>query len=457
MNKHYVKKETVYIWVRAFNILILILLVFAFFSSSTQAESLDELLDGLIKNHEKIKAAEANVSAAKYGVKKALGDWLPQLDLTAYAGVEQHAKHYPTKTLEPYDPRKAEFELTQLVYDFGKTGSAVKKAELTLRQREATLVAVRQRLIQQGISAYLNVLKSVKIFQFARHSEANVQKQTGMEQARVQEGVGYSTDVLQAKQQLAGAQARRVRFEGALINAINRYRNVFKAEPDIKTMRLVKVPASMLPAALEDGLKTALDNNPQILSQRYALDIAKQSIRSALSSFFPKVELIGKAQFKYDDGGVEGQKDEYLGKVELTYPLLSGFADLAELKASKDLKNASQNQLTEIEEQIREQTRNSWQNIITKRNDATFLRNQANLSAEFFKLAQKERQLGRRSLLDVLAGETTLINAKSDALAAEYDMIIAAYDLLAAMGQLEIYTIEMTGETINKTNDKTNE
>lgn len=457
MNRHYVKKGTVYIGVRAFNILILILFVFACFSSSTQAESLDELLTGLIKKHETIKAAEANVSAAKNGVKKAWGDWLPQLDLTAYAGVEQQAKHYPTKTLEPYDPRKAEFELTQLVYDFGKTGSAIKKAELTLRQREATLVSARQRLIQQGISAYLNVLKSVKIFQFARHSEANVQKQTGMEEARVREGVGYSTDILQAKQQLAGAQARRVRFQGALVNAINRYRNVFKAEPDVETMRLIKVPSSMLPATLEDGLKTAIENNPQILSQRYALEIAKQSVRSAFSEFFPTVELIGKAQFKYDDGGVEGQKDEYLGKVELTYPLLAGFADLAELRSSKDSVNTSQNQLTEIEEQIREQTRNAWQNIITKRNDATFLKNQADLSAQFFKLAQKERQLGRRSLLDVLSGETTLINAKSDALAAEYDMLIAAYDLLAAMGQLEIYTIDITGKSTKETSDKTNE
>jgi len=64
------------------------------------------------------------------------------------------------------------------------------------------------------------------------------------------------------------------------------------------------------------------------------------------------------------------------------------------------------------------------------------LRNQANIAAEFLTLARKERKLGKRSLLDVLNGETNLVNAESDAASAERDVDIAAFTLLAVMGKL---------------------
>ena len=48
--------------------------------------------------------------------------------------------------------------------------------------------------------------------------------------------------------------------------------------------------------------------------------------------------------------------------------------------------------------------------------NAQFLTNQARISNEFLELARKERKAGNRTLLDVLGGETALINAQADAI-----------------------------------------
>ncbi len=45
--------------------------------------------------------------------------------------------------------------------------------------------------------------------------------------------------------------------------------------------------------------------------------------------------------------------------------------------------------------------------------------------------------MGRRSLIDVLAGETALIYASSDAASAEVDVSIAVFTLLNVTGRLE--------------------
>jgi len=79
---------------------------------------------------------------------------------------------------------------------------------------------------------------------------------------------------------------------------------------------------------------------------------------------------------------------------------------------------------------------------ITKTN-ALFFRNQSNISGEFLQLARKERRLGRRSLLDVLSGETVEINASSDATNAENQVIVAAYSMLFVMGDLKVEDIKI--------------
>ena len=81
--------------------------------------------------------------------------------------------------------------------------------------------------------------------------------------------------------------------------------------------------------------------------------------------------------------------------------------------------------------------RNLWSELEKNRLNAGFLKNQANIAAEFLELARRERQLGNRSLIDVLAGETALINANSDATARETDVVVSVFRIIAIMGKLK--------------------
>ncbi len=92
--------------------------------------------------------------------------------------------------------------------------------------------------------------------------------------------------------------------------------------------------------------------------------------------------------------------------------------------------------MADTRRRIVEETRNAWQDLHTARATAASRKNQADIAAAFLELAREERKLGNRSLIDVLTGETELINAQSDAESAESDVIIAAYKLLNIVGEL---------------------
>ena len=95
---------------------------------------------------------------------------------------------------------------------------------------------------------------------------------------------------------------------------------------------------------------------------------------------------------------------------------------------------------------IKQMVRTTWDGLDTAQKNAQFLTNQARISGEFLELARKERKAGNRTLLDVLGGETALINAQADAIAAKIEVLINSYTLLSLMGGLTLDTIDLVTE-----------
>ena len=153
----------------------------------------------------------------------------------------------------------------------GATNSTIRTAGRVVVQAEAGLNAARQNILLRAVTAYVNILRSQEVLKFAERSEVNIKRQTELENARVERGAGLSTDVLQAKQQLAGAQARRVLARGALAIARNSYNTVFGTMPTaVSAEDRPVVPVSMIPGDIEEAVAIALDNNFQLEAVNFA-------------------------------------------------------------------------------------------------------------------------------------------------------------------------------------------
>lgn len=377
------------------------LLLFGGVLSSGQAlsDSLSELLPPLLKNHNLIKASETDVGSARERVRASRDPYYPNASITAYAGIED--RNVPEADDTKMQPKELDVNLTQRLWDFGETQSSVKIAGLTLDQMRATLVATRQSLILRAVSAYLNVNKASEVLEFARQSEVNIKKQADLEDALVQQGAGLSTDVLQAKTQLAGAQARRVQSRGALQIALNGFRAVFGHQPEnIANMVKPKLPIHLMPATIEEAVKVALEENPNIKAATIGNHVARENVRfTRSSSFFPKLDMVADIKYKNNVGGTRHHQREVLGKVQLTFPFDLGFTALNTLKASKGDALSTSSRLADSRDLVEEQVRNAWDNVTTARENAEFLKNQANIAAEFLELAKEKRQGGESSLI----------------------------------------------------------
>ncbi len=413
-------------------------------SANAAADGLRADVIEMLAEHKRVEAARLDLEAAKQRSTAAGGAWYPTLDATtSYGWEDQNKGQGSDDTSMP--PRVLELSLTQLIWDFGATDAAVDRAKIEVAQAQQTLLSTRQNVALEGITAWFNVVRQRKLVQFNGGSVDNVKRQMSLEDARVQRGSGLATDVLQAKSQLAGLEASKTRLQGALRTAVNRYRAVFgEAPPEAtpKNMKLPKPPLDILPADVDQAIAIAMEENPRLKATYLGTLIAGTNVtETKANEFYPEINASAERNLKKDEGGTIGGKQETLVKVELSYSINLGMTGTNTLKAARLGEQSGIKRLQEERELVEERVRNAWSDLETAKLRVEQLRNQTNIAAEFLELARRERQLGNRSLIDVLSGETALINATSDAASAEVDLVQAVYRLLGAMGRLSADTV----------------
>ncbi len=404
--------------------------------------NLKAALKSVLNNHKTILATKSDIEAAKLRLKQSKGGYFPSLDVTANYGHENIIKYGPGNNTQLMG-RDATAKITQTITDFGLTKSTVETSRLSLKQTRATETQIKNDILLRAISAYLRIIQSRESVRYARQSVANIKKQTELEDAAVTAGGGLTSDVLQAKTQLAGAQARLIQFEGVLATSRHEFEYVFNSFPDnLNSLVLLKSVFDRLPNSQEEAEEITMKNNPSLIAARITEDIGKEAINTAKSSLFPTVKGIVSHSEKQDFGGVVGFKRETSAKLDFAYPLNLSLSEYAGKDAAVESYLATSTRIRDQEDMIKQMLRTTWDGLKTAQQNAQFLTNQARISGEFLELARQERQAGNRTLLDVLGGETALINAQADAIAAKIEVLINSYTLLSLMGGLSIESIE---------------
>ena len=245
--------------------------------------------------------------------------------------------------------------------------------------------------------------------------------------------------MLQAKVQLAGAKARLLAAEGQLKTQENRYLAVFgKLQNEFLKSRKLRLPVEGLPETVEQALETARKNNFQLQTLEDAVSLSKASLSQVKADqFWPKIDFTMDKSFKGNVGGTRGKAQEYVAKLQFTYNFNLGFSAVNNTDAARANYVAAQKQLDDARRLIEEAVRNSFTAYKQALENAVLLKEQATLSKAFLELARKERKLGKRSLLEILSGETAEINSRSDAAEADGARVSTALALLSAMGVLE--------------------
>ncbi len=402
------------------------------------AEPLPDMLHGLLETHPRIKAAAQQVHGAESSVTEAWAGWYPSVDLSAGGGWEKTDR-------TGLDPAGSDTDLgtisggvtvTQNIFQGFRTETGVTTANTTLEAAKTSKTLIEQQVMFEGITAYLSVLKQVKLTELSLENQKTLKEQLNLEDERVKRGSGIAVDVLQAKSRLQISKERYSAFLGGLRDASSRFSQVFASESDISSMTVPHVPLDNLPQTLEQAIEIAKQHNPSLISSKQTAEIAGHGRELAKSSYFPSIDIVADSTYDDDAAGVRGEEFGQSLKLRASWNIFSGFADKARVqRAAYDYRAAMDNSAFTANKVV-EEVRLAWSALETSKERSDLLDNAVNIAGEVYDARKRLRDAGSETALNVLDAENELFRARIDATAARYDYYIAVYRLLLSMGTL---------------------
>ena len=413
-----------------------------------------DILPAALEIDEGLKLAELGRLSAQESAKAAWSVWYPKADITLSSAEQYDVKPSGTNngatspggtsSNQRYNPTEAKLKITQKLWDFGEAKAGIKGSELGVAQANLAITSARNNAIKLAAQAYIGLKRAHAQYKLALETEAQLKQQTGQQDFRVSRGAAVGTDVLQAKNALAGAVTARVAAQGGFERALNDFRTRFGMTPDnVELLLPIRVPNTLIPQSKEEFREAVLASGDQLKRARIAYDRAKINADKAFaSSFLPELKATAEANYKGDAGGSLGGKTEYIGKVELSWPIELFGTQLNTYRASGYNFESANLTFAKSQRDVENAINNTWIGFQTASASRANIQNQVEIARQFLRLAQMEVQQGRGQMLLVVNAQNALVNAQKAAENNTSDYAVQVYNLLSQMGVLSVETLK---------------
>lgn len=256
--------------------------------------ALQALVEQALANNRDIRVAAANIAIARANARIARAGRLPTLDVTAGAGVADGA----AGTAGDFALRLAPaFELDL----FGRIAALSEAQQQLYFASVAGERATRLALVSDIADTWLAYAADASRLAIARETAATARRTVELTRLRLTGGVAPRTDLRQAEQILATAEADIARLTTALAQGENALTLLVGAPIDRTALpRDVTAAAQSIgdpPAGLSSAI---LLRRPDVLAAEFRLRSANAEIGAARAALFPTISLTGLGGFASD-------------------------------------------------------------------------------------------------------------------------------------------------------------
>jgi outer membrane protein len=305
------------------------------------------------------------------------------------------------------------------------------------RMDEATAT---QDIIQEVKVSFFNILKAEKLLGVARQSLEQLQAHRHVAQNFFDVGLIPRNELLQSEVQVANGEQSLIRAENGVELAKSKFNTVLRRNindpvqvEDILTYRPYDLN-------IDDCIKSAMENRPEIKSQALKVEQAKSLVKLARSDFYPTVSAVGHYERVGDTPGVSGTafKDAeswyVMGVASWTFWEWGKTKNRVDASRSKE--NQSIDLLNNARDQITLEVKNAYLLMRESEKQVMVAQKTIEQAQENFRINQERYREKVATSTDVLDAQTLLTRAKSDHANALSEYHISHARLERAMGTI---------------------
>ncbi|HEV2549757.1 MAG TPA: TolC family outer membrane protein [Stellaceae bacterium] len=397
------------------------------------AETLTDSLVDAYNNNPQILAERANLRATDETVPQALSGWRPTVTFTGSIGAEHVESKPPSVFVGGPVPRVADLNITEPLYNGGRTVALTAQAEKTVEAERARNIAVEGTVFISVIQAYLDVIRDQATLQLSINNEQVLRKQLEATRDEFRVGAVTRTDVALAGARLAAATASRLQAEGNLqVSRANYERAVGHPPESLQKLELRPV----LPMTREAAIDVAAHNNPNVVAALFTEDAARDAIDATRAQLLPSLSLIGDVNRSVSTI-VDNQTTSAASlTARVTVPLYEAGNIYSQTRQATEALGQRRGQTDDARRAAVQGVTQAWEQTTSGRAQITSLQSTIRAAEIALEGTQQEASVGARTVLDVLNAEQELFTDRVQLVTAEHDLALAEFNLSLQIGQL---------------------
>jgi len=424
-----------------------LLLALALGAAAPGAAHAEDLMQAYLQarqNDPQLALAGANLRGTKEGVVQARSALLPQINASLGLTQSNQSTTIGGVNSGHVRSRRLSLDLSQSVFDLSRIAD-LKAADKQAASQSAQYKAATQNLLIRVASAYFNVLTAKDQVELSKANEKSLARELDQAEQRYKVGLSPITDVQDAKAQHDSAVAQLIRAKNALDDAREALTQI-TGQPvrDLKTLREGVPLKPPVPDNIADWVRTAMQNNPDILAQQLNVEAADDQINSARAGHLPTLS----ANISYGKGAQWSQlgytripSGTTIG-LTLNVPLFSGGFTQSRVRQSIAQRDAAQDGLTSQRRQTIRNTRGYFRSVIAGISEVQATRQAVESSKSALQATEAGFKVGTRTIVDVLLAQQTLINSQQNYSQARHQFVLNRLLLKQSAGTISIKDLE---------------
>jgi len=382
-----------------------------------------------------LAAADAQRAGTHDLADQARAALLPQASATAAIGRERDSgASRPALGAHTTDTTLG---ISQVVFDAG-LWSQLQAARAGADAQDATFEAARQALCLRVATAYFDALLAADLLASVQANEDAFAQQVEQSRERWKAGLDAQVDVDQSRSYQALAHGNTMAARQALVDALAGVAEITGHAPaDLKTLRddLPLLPPA--PADAQAWVDAALRANPALAAAARGVDAADHLVDAARAGHLPTLaaglNLARPTGTPYGDASGRLTNTAVL---TLNVPLFAGGATQARVRQAEHQREGARDTLETQRRAIARAAKAAYGSVVTGIGQVQATREAVAAAQASLAATRVGREVGNRSMTDVLNAIQTLAQAQAAYAQARHQFILGRLQLQQAAGTL---------------------
>lgn len=416
-------------------IILLSFILFLSFISNSYSEDLFKTLTStyldnkeLNSQREKTKAVDETLIQSYSIFKPSISGSYTQNDILNEG---QRAPDGSSLSDSNFQTEKKSIKIEQKILQ-GIPKSLAARTDVNIARQE--LKAVEQNVLLKAVDAYASILAAEKKLKITEDNLNLSDKQVELDKSRYERGAIKLSDLAQSESSLAGAQAKFIRAQNDLLVNEQNFINIVGYKPD--ELNRINNLNLKLPQNIDEALKLASENNPDLLIAELKLKKSDYLLKDALEVFAPKASVSFEVSENSDVSSTINERDQSQFEAKVEIPIYSGGKNYSFYNEKRALKTSSELDFQDAKNTTKKNATNIWSEYQLKKSELALANSQVKAAEIAYEGIVQEYESGARDTLDVLSSRSLLLEASLNLADVEKEEILSRFKLLQVTGNL---------------------